>query len=54
MAKMKGRQEGVIKSAAFRKILANSLNTPTKEVMAILEQRGIKGAFQPRLPDEVK
>jgi hypothetical protein len=38
----KAHSEGINKSAAVREILAKGLNTPTKEVIATLEQRGIK------------
>src|SRR5262249_20057266 len=34
--------EGVSKSAAIREILAEDMNTPTKEVIATLKQQGIK------------
>jgi hypothetical protein len=42
MVKMKGKQEGVNKSAAIREILAKDLKTPTKEIIAILGQQGVK------------
>jgi hypothetical protein len=38
----RANREGINKSAAIREILAKGLNTPTKDVMAALEQRGIK------------
>jgi hypothetical protein len=36
------RGEGINKSAAVREILTQNPNTPTKEVLATLQQRGIR------------
>ena len=38
----KANREGINKSAAVREILGKSMNTPTKEVIATLAERGIK------------
>jgi hypothetical protein len=38
----KANRDGVSKSAAIREILANDINTPTKDVIATLKQQGIK------------
>jgi hypothetical protein len=42
VAKTKRKQGGVNKSAAVREILAKDPNTPTRDVIATLQQRGIK------------
>jgi hypothetical protein len=42
MARQKAGQEGGNKSAAVREILDRNPNTPTKDIVAILAQRGIR------------
>jgi hypothetical protein len=42
MVKRQSSQEGINKSAAIREILAKNPNTPAREIVSTLEQRGIK------------
>jgi hypothetical protein len=42
MAKRRAGQDGVNKSAAVREILARNFNTPVREIVSTLEQRGIR------------
>jgi hypothetical protein len=42
MAKRKANPDGINKSAAIREILARNPHAPTREVVSMLEQRGIR------------
>ena len=42
MAKRKGSENGVNKSAAVREILAKNPHTPVREIVSALDQRGIQ------------
>lgn len=42
MARPKGRRGGINKSAAVRDILATDPNTPVRDIVHMLKQRGIK------------